>query len=386
MPAHDWEVRDAQDESIEVYPGKTFKEVTNKDGHITGVRTVDVNFRGFIDGRPDFDEIPGTETVIPCDVVIFAIGQRPDLTLLSNKVETVRGRTVAVDKDTLATNVPGIFAGGDVVTGTTFVVDAIAAGHKAVRSIDAYLKGDGETREWPPVLESVEKLQEAKLDPTEAKRLMEVKSQAPRPVPKKREAGERKGDFSEVEATLTEEEVIEAAKRCLECGICSECLQCVFACRAGAINHDDREKMVDLQVGALILSPGFKTVDGSIRPEFGYGVYPNVVTSIEFERMLSASGPYAGVVQRPSDAGHPRKIALFSAWAAAISPVDRITVHPCAACTRRKKPLSPKNTLILLSLPSFIWTSEPLARDLTLIMRGRSPNMVSGSSDAWSPE
>ena len=63
-------------------PGRTFKEVTNKDGHVTGVRTVDVNFRGFIEGRPDFDEIPGTETVIPCDVVIFAIGQKPDLDLV----------------------------------------------------------------------------------------------------------------------------------------------------------------------------------------------------------------------------------------------------------------------------------------------------------------
>jgi NADPH-dependent 2,4-dienoyl-CoA reductase/sulfur reductase-like enzyme len=102
--------------------------------------------------------------VIPCDVVIFAIGQRPDLALLNNKVETVRGRTVAADKDTLATNVPGIFAGGDVVTGTTFVVDAIAAGHKAARSIEAYLKIEKEVRVWPPILESIERLPEAKLE------------------------------------------------------------------------------------------------------------------------------------------------------------------------------------------------------------------------------
>src|SRR4030042_986571 len=113
---------------------------------------------------PALGEIPGTETVIPCDVVIFAIGQKPDLTLLSNKVETVRGRTVAADKDTLSTNVPGIFSGGDVVTGTTFVVDAIAAGNKAARSIEAYLKQeDKETRAWHPVLESIERLPEAKL-------------------------------------------------------------------------------------------------------------------------------------------------------------------------------------------------------------------------------
>ena len=98
-------------------PGRTFKEVTNESGHVTGVRTVNVNFRGFIEGRPDFDEIPNTESAIPCDLVIFAIGQKPDLSALNGKVETVRNRTVAVDKDTLATNVPGIFAGGDAVTG-----------------------------------------------------------------------------------------------------------------------------------------------------------------------------------------------------------------------------------------------------------------------------
>ena len=79
MPAHDWEVRDASEEGIEVMPGRTFKEVTRENGHVTGVRTANVNFRGFIEGRPDFDEIPDTESVIPCDVVIFAIGQKPDL-------------------------------------------------------------------------------------------------------------------------------------------------------------------------------------------------------------------------------------------------------------------------------------------------------------------
>ena len=312
MPAHDWEVRDAQAEGIEVFPGRTFKEVTSQEGHVTGVRTVNVNFRGFIEGRPDFDEIPGTEAVIPCEVVIFAIGQKPDLASLSGKVDTVRGRTVAVDQDTLATSFPGIFAGGDAVTGTTFIVDAIAAGHKVARSINAYLmNGDKKTRVWPPVVPSVERLPEAKLEPAQARALMEIKSQVPRAVPVKRAPDERKRDFSEVETTLAEAEVIEGAKRCLECGICSECLQCVFACRAGAIDHNDREKILDVNVGAVILTPGFRTVDGKIRPEFGYGVYPNVVTSIEFERMLSASGPYAGVVKRPSDGQPPHKIAFI---------------------------------------------------------------------------
>ncbi len=332
MPAHDWEVNDAREEGIEVMPGRTFKEVTRENGHVTGVRTVNVNFRGFIEGRPDFDEILDTESVIPCDVVIFAIGQKPDLSPLVETtgpvVSTVRNRTVAVDKDTLATNVPGIFAGGDAVTGTTFVVDAIAAGHKAARSIDAYLRqGDKETtleraqgqvgqgertwQVWPPQLEALERLPEAKLEPIQLQQLMSVKSQAARAIPVKRPADERKRDFAEVEAALTEAQAIEEAKRCLECGICSECLQCAFVCRADAIHHDDRDQIMELKVGAVILTPGLKTVQGDIRPEFGYGVYSNVVTSIEFERMLSASGPFAGVVQRPSDGHHPHKIAFI---------------------------------------------------------------------------
>ena len=320
MPAHDWEVRDAGEEGIEVMPGRTFKEVTNQNGHVTGVRTVNVDFRGFIEGRPDFDEIPNTETVIPCDVVIFAIGQKPDLASLGGKVETVRNRTVAVDKDTLATNVPGIFAGGDAVTGTTFVVDAIAAGHKAARSIDAYLrqedketrrKGEKEWRVWPPVVEVTERLPEARPNKVQVKQLLAVKSQAPRAIPVKRPADERKRDFAEVEAALTEAQAIEEAKRCFECGICSECLQCVFVCRAGAINHDDRDQVIDLKVGAVILTPGLKTVPGGVRPEYGYGVYQNVVTSIEFERILSATGPSAGAVVRPSDGKHPHKVAFI---------------------------------------------------------------------------
>ena len=243
MLAHDWEVRDCRDEGIDVMPGRNFLEITNKDGKVTGVRTVNVNFRGFVDGKIDLDVIPGTETVVPCDIVIYAISQRPDLALLKDRFETARGR-VAVDKNTLATNVPGIFAGGDAVTGTTWVVEAIDAGHKAAKAIAAYLK-DETAKAWPPAVPVIERLPEATIAPEQKEQLIEISSQASRYEPPKREPSERKHDFNEVEAALSEEDVIEAAKRCLECGICSECNQCVYACRAGAINHDDRDEVVD---------------------------------------------------------------------------------------------------------------------------------------------
>jgi heterodisulfide reductase subunit A-like polyferredoxin len=359
MPAHDWEVRDAEAEGIQVYPARTFKEITGSDdaigdpgtpaaggtvsgdtnsaneepdgrapapatggtargrcwsadagNHVTGVRTARIIFRGFVGGRPDFDEVPGGEELIPCDVVIFAIGQRPDLALLPGEAQAGR-RTIAVEGETLATQVPGIFAGGDAVTGTAFVVDAIASGHRAARSISAYLcQPGGPVAVWPPALDAGERPAQAVLDPQEARALLAAKPDR-RAEPRKRPANERKRDFGEIEAALTEQEAVAEAQRCLECGICSECLQCEFACRAGAVRHDDREETVDLNVGAVILAPGLKTVAGNVRPEYGYAVFPNVITSLEFERMLSASGPYGGVVQRPSDGRHPRKIAFI---------------------------------------------------------------------------
>ncbi|MFN3307692.1 MAG: FAD-dependent oxidoreductase [Anaerolineales bacterium] len=304
MPAHDWEVRDAEEEGIAVYPSRTFKEITQADGNVTGVRCVQVDFRGFVEGRPDFDEIPNTEEIIPADFVIFAIGQRPELECLNGEVETVRGRFLKVDEETLATNVPGIFGGGDAVTGTSFIVNAIAAGHRAAQSIDRYLRGLplAAPKTQPPKVE---------LSPAEvaARLLQSPAARKERVETKARPAAERKQDFREVYAGLTEEEARAEAARCLSCGICSECLQCVYTCRAKAIDHNQVETIEEIAVGAVLLAPGVQPLSDQIRPEYGYGRYPNVVTSIEFERMLSASGPFAGVVQRPSDGRHPEKIA-----------------------------------------------------------------------------
>jgi heterodisulfide reductase subunit A-like polyferredoxin len=304
MPAHDWEVRDASAEGVQVYPSRTFKEITSQDNQLTGVRCVQVDFRGFIDGKPDFDEIPGTEEIIAADTVIFAIGQRPEIECLQNEIETVRGRFPKVDPETLATSHPRIFAGGDAVTGTSFIVNAIAAGHQAAKSINRMLQGEPlvETEARPPVVK-------LELSDIEQRLAENLSLQYSRSEMKALPAAERKQDFREIYAGLTEEEAQVEAARCLSCGICSECLQCVYVCRANAIDHNQVEQIQELQVGSILLTPGLEPMSATIRPEFGYGRYANVVTSLEFERMLSASGPFAGVVQRPSDQAHPQRIA-----------------------------------------------------------------------------
>jgi len=306
MPAHEWEILDAQEEGIEVFPSRTFEEITSADGRVTGVRCAEINFRGFVEGRPDFDEIPGTEQVIEADVVIFSIGQRSDVSCLPEEV-TVHGRWAAADPVTLATDVPGLFAGGVVVTGPGFVVDAIAAGHRAARSMDAYLRGETSPigGEWEgEVAELTEEEARAKVLSGEV-------SDAPRHEVTKLPATERVQGFREVYPAFTEEEARAEAERCLSCGICSECLQCVYACQKHCIDHDMREEIVELKVGAVVLTPGSEAMPGDIRPEFGYGRLSNVVTSIELERMLSASGPWGGEVRRPSDGEHPRKVAFI---------------------------------------------------------------------------
>jgi heterodisulfide reductase subunit A-like polyferredoxin len=310
MPAHDWEIEDAQEEGIKILPSRTFREVLTQEGRATGLRCVQVDFRGFVDGRPDFDEIPGTEEVVPADVIIFAVGQRPNLDLVPEELATFRGRFVVADKETMATNIPGVFAGGDAVTGTTFIVDAIAAGHKAAHSIDSYLSG-----EEPAGWHSANQHQDVvKFTPEEARAKLATTatiSAAARSELPKLPVSERRDSFVEMYGGFTEEQAIAEAQRCLVCGLCSECNQCFYACKADAIDHYQKDELVDIPVGAVIVAPGLKPVAGDIRPEFGYGHYPNVVTSLEFERMLSASGPFAGEVVRPSDGKHPVKVAFI---------------------------------------------------------------------------
>ena len=93
-------------------------------------------------------------------------------------------------------------------------------------------------------------------------------------------------------------------EKCIGCGTCKE------ICKAKAIVYDQKESEVALKVGSIILAPGFEPFDATLKSEYGYGRFPNVVTSTEFERILSASGPYGGLVLRSSDGEIPRKIAF----------------------------------------------------------------------------
>ncbi len=324
MPSHSWEVQQALDEGIEIVNDVTFRRFVGCDGWVTGVEARRISFMSFDkEGRLTVKEIPGSDFILPADRVIVAIGQTPNLEFLDPKnAVSIRRGLVEVDPETLATAHPGvfaggdiiaeepgmrIFAGGDVVTGTAFVVDAVAAGHKAATSIRRFLAGE-------PLVQPALRAEPPRLtrDAAEQKiRRGELQVQSRIPMPT-RPVVEAVQDFRVADLGYSEEMAKTEAQRCLDCGLCSECLQCVTACQAKAIDHLlPREQHLRLDVGAVILAPGLEVFDPSAKPEYGYKRFPNVVTSLEFERILSPSGPYVGKVRRPSDGVAPRKVAFI---------------------------------------------------------------------------
>ena len=88
-----------------------------------------------------------------------------------------------------------------------------------------------------------------------------------------------------------------------------KCRACEKFCPIGAIDFTQTDQVIELEVGSIVACPGFNEFDPRLVPQYGYGNFPNVLTSIEFERILSASGPYEGELLRPSDRQKPKKIA-----------------------------------------------------------------------------
>lgn len=300
MPAHIWEIEEAEEEGVVMHPSWGPRQIFAQGGKVSGIEFEKCTSVFDKDGKfsPTFDKSKTTK--FNCDSVIIAIGQATDLSLLppDTKVKTGRGGLIQVDPVSLATDEPGVFSGGDVVTGPKSAVEAIKHGHEAAISIIRYLNGSDlkEGREQT-------KQEPAPLPEGEHEKIARVKVS-------KISLDKRVSTFEELEFTFTEEEAKAEAERCLDCGLCSECLQCVTACQAKAVDHNMKERIAELQVGSVILAPGFEPFDPThLKGEYRYGTAQNVVTSLQFERILSASGPFQGTVQRPSDSKHPVKIA-----------------------------------------------------------------------------
>jgi heterodisulfide reductase subunit A-like polyferredoxin len=311
MPANEWEIDEALEEGVKLEILTQPVAVVSDNGHIAAVRCLRMKL-----GEPDASgrrrpmPIEGSEFDIRCDALVAAIAQAPEISFLDpdHGLDITRWGTFKVNPQTLETNRPGIFAGGDAAAGPGALIEGIAAGRRGALSIDRYLRGVPllTPRELLPL--PTTELAGAEIEEMVVRGEVDLR---PRVETPKAAADERIGDFREVEMRMSEEQALGEAVRCLKCGLCSECYQCVLACKAHAIDHQQAPYEETLQVGAVVLAPGYQLFDAERAGELGYRRYANVVTSMQFERLLSASGPTQGHISRLSDQAELQRIAFL---------------------------------------------------------------------------
>ena len=299
MPAWQHEIEEALEGDIKIVnsfgPKAFFIDKGNKVSGIefkTCTAVFDENNRF----NPKYDE--NECQPIFGDTIIISIGQSTDRSFIAEQgISLTRVGGLEADPVTLQTPIDWVFAGGDAFYGPKSVVEAVACGKEAAESIHRFVNGldlaEGREKTW-----DFEK-PDVSLEPQKSRTSVRCLD------PDAREC-----NFLEVSFGYNETEAKMEADRCLRCGICSECYQCVKACLAEAVDHTQKPIQKEITVGAVILSAGTDTYDPSHLKEFyHYGSNPNVMTSLEFERILSASGPTMGHLVRPSDEKDPKKIA-----------------------------------------------------------------------------
>ena len=218
MPVSEVEYDEAVAEGIEVHFLVSPTRIENDNWRVTGLQCIQMQL-----GEPDASgrrrpiPVSGSEFFVEADTVIAAVGQAPDLSFLprDSELERTRWETLVVNSNRLSTNVPGIFAGGDFVTGPGMVIEAIAAGRRAAIAIDKYLKEDTSRVEMYDMkqrrngdAEAVETLEDEESWETQPR--MEMPKLPPQ---------ERKVNFEEIERGFSEKVAKQEARRCLRCDL-----------------------------------------------------------------------------------------------------------------------------------------------------------------------
>jgi heterodisulfide reductase subunit A len=299
MPAIPSEIEEMEHEGVKIHYLAAPVELIAENGKLVRMKCIKMELtEPDASGRRRPVPIQGSEFNMDVDNVIFAIGQAVDKSMLPANMGFSNSGTVTADPVTYQTNIKGVFAGGDLVSGPADVIRAVAAGKEAAISINRYLRGTDLKEGRPQERERVKDV---------PKERVEKKARAAMPA---LNAGKRSGTFSEVDLGFDEKTAIEEASRCLNCAVCSECLECVKACERNAVHHEMKEEIVEVDVGNIILATGYKEFNPVVIRQYGYGRLDNVITSLEFERLVNATGPTGGQILL-KNGKEPERVAII---------------------------------------------------------------------------
>jgi formate dehydrogenase beta subunit len=217
MPVSEVEYEEALAEGIKIHFLVSPTRVVSENWKVTGVQCSRMEL-----GEPDADgrrrplPVPGSEFFMEADTVFAAVGQAPDLSFLplDSALERTRWETLSVDPNRLSANVPGIFAGGDFVSGPGMVIEAIAAGRRGAMAIDKYFRGD-RSRVQMYDRKNGEAMPEARVDEADE----ETWQPQFRPKVTHLPAAERVKNFRETEMGFSEEDARHETRRCLRCDL-----------------------------------------------------------------------------------------------------------------------------------------------------------------------
>jgi len=291
MPAANEEIEALLHEGIEIQFLTTPVRFYDEGGKLAKMECIRMEL-----GEPDASgrrrpvPVKNSEFSMLVDSVITALGQATQTAFTEViGVSLAKNGTIEIDPATGATNVERVFAGGDVYTGPAYVVDAIAAGQRAAKSISRYLKGE-------PVTVANERKKPERLTDAEVADLKVRYPQEERIHMPEVNVEERIKNFGEVAIGYNPADAMAEASRCLAGQIegCIQCGECDRLCEVGAIDYTMRDEIVELEYESIVVAPGFDLYDPTEKREYGYGTLEGVLTGIEFERLSSVTGPTGG--------------------------------------------------------------------------------------------
>lgn len=301
MPCFEPEIREAEEEGVEIMVLRNPVKYLGADGTINKVQLSKMQLgEKDASGRRSSEPIKGSEYIEYVDYIIEAIGLKPTTTPFAGQVELNKNGTIKANPLTLQTSVPFIFAGGDSTTGASTLIEAAGQGKKAAFYMDKLLRGlDMESFVEGDKLPAVEK----------TKILNSYKGKVKNSVlPAMMPLEKRRTSWEEVEMTYTYEELKEATSRCLDCSNCRECHQCANICPSNAIDFSQKKIDVKAHVKSVIVATGYSLFPPKGKPEYGYEKYPNVIDSMQMDRLIAPTRPYNNLL-RPGDGKVPDNIA-----------------------------------------------------------------------------